>query len=120
MSYIIFYFSTKTCTTQSAEGSQFDPKDVFGSIRNSTAQTDMTCICSSDRIRHLSARISAVEMRLGIPDRSSNLPQSSGILERLAHILTRIGIIESYLKRLRFVISPHCTSSRFKTSVFSP
>ncbi|XP_063677545.1 uncharacterized protein LOC134813610 isoform X2 [Bolinopsis microptera] len=87
---------------QYTQGTQFDLIDVFGCIRNSGVQTDLACVCSSDRLRNLSSRISLIEQRLNLQDRSKNIPNNANINEQLRLILRRLNIIENCLKRIRF------------------
>ena len=84
------------------QSTQFDIKDIFGHKRNKTIQTNLACACTQDRLAYLAERLTAVEHRLNITNKSTRLEISSSIKEQLAQILRRIGVIENCLKRLRF------------------
>ncbi|KAL5264735.1 hypothetical protein ACHWQZ_G005720 [Mnemiopsis leidyi] len=93
--------NVETVLKQSSS-TQFDPIDIFGCIRNSAVQTDLACVCSSDRLRNLSCRITIIEQRLNLQDRSKSIPSNASVDEQLKLILRRLNIIENCLKRLRF------------------
>ena len=90
---------------QYTQGTQYDPIDVYGTVRNSASQTQLACICSTDRLNNLSSRIALIERRLNLQDRSCNVPDNANFEEQLRLILRRLSIIENCLKRLRYVVS---------------